>query len=92
MSRATRCWPTRTVWSFYRRMLERVKDYLVHGGVFLVEIAWDQGQAVLGMFERSGLADCRNHQGYGRARSGGDRTTRARYGVTREGCLRQSRS
>ena len=41
--------------AFYRRILAGAPEYLVSDGWLLVEIGYDQGEAVSGLFEKAGF-------------------------------------
>ncbi len=49
----------------YRAILGGVHDHLVPGGVLAVEIGWDQGEAVGGLFGAAGLSETEVHRDLG---------------------------
>lgn len=60
---------------FYPRLLQEVRKHLVPGGIFAVEIGYDQGVAVREMFRRNHFEDAKCHQDL----CGKDRVVIGRY-------------
>lgn len=49
----------------YRTILDGIREHLIPGGLIAVEIGWDQGKAVSGLFEAAGLSDIQVHRDLG---------------------------
>lgn len=49
----------------YRTILAGIDEHLTPGGFLAVEIGWDQGNAVGGLFEGAGLSDIKVHRDLG---------------------------